>query len=136
MENVVAICNHEITKIAINKSNIDNTVKDTFHSKSFVNSKLFQQNKIALEEKEWYTDYILYESIKAQRKTQTTDAYSVLYPLTVDVLHTLLNSKRKYLPKLYKRLTTGWYYFFVESRDKSIAWTRFIIFQTNVYLIL
>ena len=43
------------------------------------NTKVFQENKIALEEKEWYTNYILHESIKAQIKTQTTDAYSFCF---------------------------------------------------------
>ena len=61
---------------------------------------MLQENKIVLEEKEWYTDYILHESIKAQIKTQTTDAYSDWYPLTVDVLHTILNSKSKVFEKV------------------------------------
>ena len=61
---------------------------------------MLQEDKIALEEKEWYTDYVLHESIKSQIKTQITDAYSVLYPLTADVLHTILNSKSKVFEKV------------------------------------
>lgn len=61
---------------------------------------MLQEDKIALEEKEWYTAYVLHESIKAQIKTQTTDAYSVLYSLTADVLHTILNSKSKVFEKV------------------------------------
>ena len=77
-ENAAAICNHDGTKIATNKSKIKNAIKDTFHAKVLENSKVLQENKIVLEEKEWYTDYILHESIKAQIKSQTTDVYSVL----------------------------------------------------------
>ena len=61
---------------------------------------MLQENKIVLEEKEWYSEYILHESIKAQIKSRTTDAYSVLYPLTVDVLHTILNTKSKVYEKV------------------------------------
>ena len=98
--NAAAICNHDGTKIATNKSKIKNAIKDTFHAKVLENTKVPQENKIALGEKEWCTNYILHESIKAQIKTQTTDAYSVLYPLTVDVLHTILNTKSKVFEKV------------------------------------
>ena len=99
-ENATGICNHEGTKIATNKSKIKNAVKGTFHAKALENTKVLQENKIAQEEKEWYTDYILHEFIKAQIKTQTTDAHSILYPLTVDVMHTILNTKSKVFEKV------------------------------------
>ena len=59
-ENSIAICNHDSTKIAKNKSKIKNAVKDTFHAKVLENSKVLQEDKIALEEKEWYTAYVLH----------------------------------------------------------------------------
>ena len=41
-ENAAAICNHDGTKIAINKSKIKNVIKDTFHSKVLENTKVLQ----------------------------------------------------------------------------------------------
>ena len=99
-ENAAAICNHDGTKIATNKLKIKNAIKDTFHVKVFENTKVSQENEITLEEKEYYTDYILNESIKAQIKTQTADTCSVLYLLTADVLHTILNTKSKVFEKV------------------------------------
>ena len=57
-ESAAAICNHDGKKIATNKSKIKNAIKDIFRARVLENSKVLQENKIALEEKEWYTDYI------------------------------------------------------------------------------
>ena len=127
-ENAAAICNHDGTKIATNKSKINNTIKVTFHARVLENSKVLQESKIALEEKEWYTGYVLLESLTAQIKTQTTDTYSVLYPLTVDVLHAILTAL--FLSILE---ATGWFYFFVESSNKSITLTHLVILLMKVY---
>ena len=50
-ENAAAICNHEGTKIATNKSKIKNAIKDAFHGKVFENTKVLQENEITLEKK-------------------------------------------------------------------------------------
>ena len=68
-ENAATISIHDGTKIATNKLKIKNAVRDTLHTKVLKNSKVLQENKIAMEEKEWYSDYILYESKKVQIKT-------------------------------------------------------------------
>ena len=50
-ENAATICNHGAKKVATNKLKLKNAKKSTFHAKVLENSKMLQQNKIALEEK-------------------------------------------------------------------------------------
>lgn len=72
-EKAAAISNHDGTKITTNKSTIKRAIKGKFQAKVLENRKVLQENKTAVEEKEWCAYYIIHESIKVLRKTQTTD---------------------------------------------------------------
>ena len=97
-ENAAAICNHDGSKLTTNKSKIRDAIKAIFgHIPKAANSD--EDQKFTIGEKEWFTDFTLYTFINTMI-SHKRDLCSVMYPLTVDVLAEIINSKSRVLNKV------------------------------------
>ena len=99
-ENAAAICNADGTKINTDKSKIKNAIKELIGNFSKQSS---EDEIVTIGEKEWYSDFILHRCINVQIPSQTTDTYSVLNPMPVDVLDRLLNLNKGKFEKVLQK---------------------------------
>ena len=97
-ENAAAICNHDGSKLTTNKSKIREAIKSIFgYIPKAVNSD--EDEKFTIGEKDWFTDFTLHTFINAMI-SHNRDLFSVMYPLTVDVLTEIINSKSRIFNKV------------------------------------
>ena len=97
-ENAAAICNHDSSKLTTNKSKIREAIKFIFgYIPKAVNSD--EDEKFTIGEKDWFTDFTLHTFINAMI-SHNRDLFSVMYPLTVDVLTEIINSKSRIFNKV------------------------------------
>ena len=98
-ENAATICNHDVSKLTTNTSKIREAIKAIFGCiPKAVHSD--EDQKFTIGEKDWFKDFTLHTFINAMI-SHHRDLFSVMYPLTFDVLTEIINSISRIFNKYF-----------------------------------